>query len=297
MKTYTAEIFSNEKYKLGESPFYDSRTKTISWVDIPEGKLFTLGPDGRRREYSYGQAIGSAVPAEKIGSYLIAGRDGLYLQDSNGTSPKLIKNLSEHYKPYQRSNDAKADPKGRLWFGSSVDDDEHEASGNLFCLDPFDGERISVKQADTKISNGMAWSFDRKHFYFSDTLEHAVFSYDYDIESGTISNRRILFRPEDGRGLTDGMCIDADDNLWVAFWGGSRIEQRSTRDGSLLAVVNVDAKNVTSCCFIGDDLGTLFITTSGNGQTGEHDGCLFTCRVEAKGCECDYARLSAIAEG
>ncbi|MBP5452264.1 MAG: SMP-30/gluconolactonase/LRE family protein [Treponema sp.] len=292
MKTYTAEIFSNEKYKLGESPFYDSRTKTISWVDIPEGKLFTLEPDGKRREYSYGQAIGSALPADKIGSYLIAGTDGLYLQLKDASSPKLIRKLSDYYESYQRSNDAKADPKGRLWFGSSVDDDEHEASGNLFCLDPYDGDKISVKQAGTKISNGMAWSSDRKHFYFSDTLEHAVFSYDYDIESGSISNRRILFRPEEGRGLTDGMCIDADDNLWVAFWGGSRIEKRSAKDGSLLAVVNVDAKNVTSCCFIGDDLDTLFITTSGRGQTGEHDGCLFTCRVDAKGCECDYCKIN-----
>lgn len=137
----------------------------------------------------------------------------------------------------------------------------------------------------------MAWSADRKKFYFSDTLQYAVFSYDYDLETGEISNRQILFKPEENNGLTDGMCIDADDNLWVAFWGGSRIEQRSTKDGSLLSVINVDAKNVTSCCFFGDQLDTLFITTSGNAQTGEHDGCLFTCKVDVKGCGCDYFKL------
>ena len=91
--------------------------------------------------------------------------------------------------------------------------------------------------------------------------------------------------------MTDGMCIDSQDNLWVAFWGGSRIEQRSTKDGSLLAVVNVPAKNVTSCCFMGDNLDTLFITSAATGQTGELDGCLFTCKVDVKGCECDYCKV------
>lgn len=298
MKTYTAQVFSQEKYKLGESPFYDSRTKTISWVDIMDKKFFTLGSDGVHKTFCFNQAIGSAVPTVKEGCYLIAGTDGLYLQETKSNdsasetpAPKLIKNLKDYYESYQRSNDAKADPAGRLFFGSSVDDNIHEASGNLFCLDTLKDNEITCLQPNTKISNGMAWSADRKKFYFSDTLQYAVFSYDYNLETGEISNRKVLFIPEENKGLTDGMCIDADDNLWVAFWGGSRIEQRSTKDGSLLAVINVDAKNVTSCCFIGDNLDTLFITTSGNEQTGEHDGCLFTCKVDVKGCGCDYFKL------
>ena len=297
MKIYTAQIFSQEKYLLGESPFYDPRTKTISWVDIMDKKFFTLGSDGVRKTFSFNQAIGAAVPTEKEDCYLIAGTDGLYLQniDASGSESRattLLTNLKDYYEAYQRSNDAKADPAGRLFFGSSVDDNIHEASGNLFYMDTAGDGKITIRQPDTKISNGMAWSADRKKFYFSDTLQYAVFSYDYDLKTGEISNRQILFKPEENNGLTDGMCIDAEDNLWVAFWGGHRIEQRSTKDGSLLSVINVDAKNVTSCCFIGDELDTLFITTSGNAQTGEHDGCCFTCKVDVKGCSCDYFRLA-----
>ncbi len=83
IKTYTAELFIKEKHTLGESPFYDARTKTLSWVDITEGKFFMLGLDRNKRVFSYGQAIGSAVPAEKPGTYLIAGTDGLYLEDTD----------------------------------------------------------------------------------------------------------------------------------------------------------------------------------------------------------------------
>ncbi len=291
MKEYEAKVFSQEKYSLGESPFYDHRTKTLSWVDISEGKFYTADNDGLGavKKYDLGQAIGAAVPAQAPGSYVIAGTDGLYLLEKE--SSRLIKNLTEYYESYQRSNDAKAGPAGRLFFGSSVDDGIHEASGNLFCVDLAGNKEIQIREPNTKISNGMAWSADRKKFYFSDTLQYAVFSYDYNLETGEISNRQILFKPEENKGLTDGMCIDAEDNLWVAFWGGHRIEQRSTKDGSLLSVINVDAKNVTSCCFIGDQLDTLFITTSGNEQTGKHDGCLFTCKVDVKGCRCDYFKL------
>ena len=286
MKEYSAQVFSEEKYSLGESPFYDSRTKTISWVDIPKGIIYTQTIDGRKDSFCLGQAIGSAIPAEKEGSYILAATDGLYLLEKGKAT--LIKSLKDFYEPYQRSNDAKADSLGRLWFGSSVDDGIHEASGNLFLLD---GKNVICKEANTKISNGMAWRSDNKKFYFSDTLQKAVFSYDYDLASGQISNKKVLFTPEEGKGLTDGMCIDAEDNLWVAFWGGSRIEKRSGKDGSLLAVVNVDAKNITSCCFMGDNLDTLFITTSGNGLTGKHDGCLFTCKLDVCGKKCDYVKL------
>ena len=291
MKTYSAKVFSTDKYELGESPFYDVRTKTLSWVDITKGTFFTqkiddVNPAGEKKSFCFEKPIGAAVPAENPGSYIIAGTDALYILENETATP--VKNLSDYYKAYQRSNDAKADPAGRLWFGSSVDDGVHEASGNLFCLDKG---KVICRQPDTKISNGMAWSHDRKKFYFSDSLQYAVFVYNYDLSSGEISNRKVLFKAENT--VTDGMCIDSEDNLWVAFWDGHRIEQRSGKDGSLLATVNVEATNVTSCCFIGNNLDTLFITTSGRNQNGKYDGCLFTCKVDVKGLPCDYASLQA----
>lgn len=277
MQTFIAQHFSSGTYQLAESPFYDYRTKTLSWVDIPAGKFYTSGNDGTDavKFYCFGQPTGAAVPAEKEGVYVVAAADGLYLYEKE--TVRLLNNLSEYYKSYQRSNDAKADSAGRLWFGSVVNDDEHEASGNLFCLD---GGNIFCRQKDTKISNGMAWSSDLKKFYFSDSLCHAVFSYDYDAATGNISNRTVLFTVQTG--LPDGMCIDAEDNLWVAIWGGNRIEKRSSKDGILLATVSVDSKNVTSCCFFGSKLDTLFITASDR---------LFTCKVDCIGKHCDVAKV------
>ena len=156
MKEYIAKVFSQEKYSLGESPFYDYRTKTLSWVDISEGKFYTAPADGKGeiKVFDLGQAIGAAVPAEKEGSYILAAADGLFFYE-NG-SARLIKKLTEYYESYQRSNDAKADAAGRLWFGSSVDDDVHQPSGNLFCIDSAGDGKVYIREPDTKISNGMA---------------------------------------------------------------------------------------------------------------------------------------------
>ena len=271
MKQYTARKISNEKYLLGEAPFYSKAYHRYSWVDIVKGELWTE-QNGIKRHFSFGQPLGAAIPLPDSDGFYLAAADGLYIYEND--CERLICPLDSVYKSYWRSNDAKCDPKGRIWFGATVKDDDHEPEGALFC---YDGGIVKCMQENTKIANGMAWSSDNKVFYFSDSLEYAVFRYDYDIETGEISNKEVLFRIENG--VPDGMCIDADDNLWVAVWGGNRIEKRDGRTGEKLAEITVGAKQVSSCCF-GEDGKTLFITSAGIGLDGEDDGCLFECRVE-----------------
>jgi len=294
---YQAEPFGKGRYLLGESPFYDERTGVFSFVDILADRFYRMDSFGQLKEFDAGQPIGAAVPGKKVGTYLLAGKSGLYLfgenmiadEEAMGVPGEMecVLDLSGEYLHYQRSNDAKADPRGRVFFGSAVGADGYEPSGNLYRYDPESKDKVKVAQPNTRISNGMAWSKDRKHFYFSDSLYHAVFSYEYDIETGEITDRKELFRIEDG--VPDGMCIDSDDRIWLAIWGGRRIECHSSIDGSLCAVVHVEAENVTSCCFVKD--GLLYITTSQNGQTGEWDGSLFRCSVEAGMVDTDYAAI------
>ena len=272
---YKAEVFGTEKYRLGEGPCYDPRSGRLTWVDIIDGKLWQMKADGTRTSFDLGQPIGAAVPVSGTDGFVLCGMDGLYLYD--GERAELLQDLTGLFLPYLRCNDAKADPFGRLWFGSSVNDD-HPAEGNLYKLE---NGKITVMQADTKISNGLAWSRDRKTFFFSDSLKYAVFAYDHDAEKGLISNCRKLYETENG--VSDGLCIDSEDNLWVAYWGGRRVEHRNGRTGELMDIVEVEAEHVTSCCFGGDDMKTLYITTSGDGLSGRYDGCLFTCKVDVAG--------------
>ena len=54
----------------------------------------------------------------------------------------------------------------------------------------------------------------------------------------------------------DGMCVDAEGNLYVACTGGIRILQA---DGRELGVINVP-EQPANCAFGGKDLRTLYIT-------------------------------------
>lgn len=289
MKRYNAEPLINKKLSLGEAPFYDARTGVISFVDIVKGvlylgsrdKLLTQKSEDCLEKIEFGQMIGAAVPSANCGEYLVAGTDGLYLA-SKSLKEKIF-DTAQIFENNQRSNDAKCDPMGRLYLGSSVYVDEDEPAGNLFC---YDRGQVRVVQKDTRIANGMAWSSDRKKFYFSDSLYHCVFEYDYDVNTGDISNRRVLRTIDNG--VPDGMCIDTDDNLWLAVWGGRRIEHINSKTGELIGVVDVPAQNVTSCCFLEKSDKLLFITSAGDGLDGEYDGHIFTCNVDAEGPECDY---------
>ena len=284
VKTFTAKLFSEaddlyskceiaeSRFVLGESPFYDERTGCLSFVDILSHKFYIIDKNGVCSVNDVGQMVGAAVPAEKAGMYVLTMTDGLYMFD--GREKSLLFDLTDVYEPYRRSNDAKLDPAGRLFFGSSTWDNNYEAGGNLYC---YDNGSVRILQEKTKISNGMAWTKDKKKFLFSDSLEHCVFAYDYDVSTGNISNRIELFHVDDG--VPDGMCIDDDDNIWLAVWGGKRIECHSSKDGALLATVKVPAEQVSSCCFYGPEKDTLFITSAGDGLSGDYDGRLFCCKV------------------
>ena len=281
MHEYQAELFIDKHHRLAESPFYDPRFDRISWVDILDGKLYWQ-ESGEINSFDVGEPIGAAIPMKEGNGFFLAGQKALWCY-ANGEKKKAL-DLSNCYESWQRSNDAKADPQGRVFFGSAAEDGTGEEGGDLY---RYDKGSLAIVQSDTRISNGMAWNRAHTKFYFSDSLEHAVFAYDYEEATGSISNRRTLFTVEDG--VPDGMCIDADDRLWLAIWGGSRIECHDAKTGEMLAVVHVPAIHTTSCCFCGKDLDTLFITTAGEGLEGIGDGRLYKCKVDAVGLAPDIA--------
>ncbi len=276
VKTYKAEVFDSNKYRLGEGPFYTKSLNRLSWIDILDGRVYTL-INGKKEYTEMGQHIGAAIPMKDSDGFIVAGYDGLYTLE-NGEK-KLLYRLDKELKDHHRCNDARMDKNGRIWFGSIVDNFyDIECYGGLYV---YDKGVVKCAIEDTKLANGLVWSLDEKTFYFIDTNYGAVFKYDYDAINGEISNRQEFIRITDG--FPDGMCIDSNDDLWIAIWDGGKVHHRDGRTGELKGVVEVDAKNVSSCCFYGDNMDMLFITTSGEYASGEHDGCIFTCKVDAKG--------------
>lgn len=168
--------------------------------------------------------------------------------------------------PKVRLNDARADPRGALWLGSMRNNVNSDGSagaaggqdGELCRLDP-DG-RVTVWRRNIGIANTLAWSPDRRRFYFGDTLANAVRVYDYDPATGAIANERPFLQGFE-RGLPDGSAVDSEGYLWnCRFFGGCIV--RVAPDGTIDRVVEMPVKNITTCTFGGADRKTLYVTTA-----------------------------------
>ncbi|OBS75954.1 hypothetical protein A6R68_17594, partial [Neotoma lepida] len=127
--------------------------------------------------------------------------------------------------PGIRVNDGKVDPVGRFVTGTMPEPLSpgvwEPAQGALYSLH---GDHVVRKLADRLgIPNGLDWSPDQRTFYHVDSLDYAVYVYDYDVQAGTIGNRRLLLQLPRGRAMPDGLCVDSVGSLWVACIDGGRV--------------------------------------------------------------------------
>ena len=99
--------------------------------------------------------------------------------------------------------------------------------------------------------------------YLIDSLTKNVFAFDYDLDLGNISNRRVVVTiPDELKGYPDGMAIDQEGMIWVALWAGFKVTRWNPHTGELLQSISLPAPNVTSCTFGGLNMNELYITTA-----------------------------------
>ncbi|WP_432991531.1 SMP-30/gluconolactonase/LRE family protein [Dactylosporangium sp. CA-233914] len=279
---YVARPASADAYALGEGPVWDPVRDRLLWVDIlantvHEGRLGpAVVPIG---SWEFPDTVGAVAPAAD-GALLVAERHVLTRVDPDGTRTFVARVLPEGRA--SRLNDGAVDPAGRFLVGSLAQDDRRGEE----VLVRLDGGEVTVLDADLDLSNGLAWSPSGTEFYSVDTLPGVVHARGYDPATGRVGERRDLLTIADGH--PDGLCVDAAGNLWIAIWGGGRVECRGP-DGSLRAVVEVAAPNTSSVTFAGPDLDVLVITTAARGvpsplrAANPASGRLFTARVDATG--------------
>ncbi len=144
-----------------------------------------------------------------------------------------------------------------------------------------DGSEIKKLLSELTLANGLDWSVDTQTFYFIDSLEHCVDAFSYDGQE--ITDRRTVIKFGENE-IPDGMCVDSEDGLWIAFWDGSQV-RRYDEKYKLSEKIDLPVSYTTSCTFAGKDLDQLVITTAHNNEMGKHPqaGMTFICRPGIKG--------------
>ena len=256
MKRIAAECVLRTDAILGEGPVWDDREQRLWWVDIERRQLHRFDPGtGEDRAWQLNDRVGFAVPSTR-GDWIIGTQRGLMRFDPSDGRTTLVVHPENHL-PENRFNDAKCDSAGRLWAGT-MGISEAPGLGSLYRIDG--AWRIERVVDGVSISNGLAWSGDGRTMYYIDSPTRRVDAFDFDPANGAVANRRTVIAVDDG--YPDGMCIDRQDNLWVALWGGWGVGCYDSRSGKRITKVDVPVEAVTSCCFGGPNGDELYMTTA-----------------------------------
>jgi len=250
---------------LGEGPMWDSGR--LHYVDITAGQIHRHDFRTQAHDVIYtGVPVGFAV-LDREGKIIAGlGEEGIFRLEFGFTRKDLLARPCRD-NPDNIANDGKCDRAGRLWAGTKNKNEKRPHTGSLGRFDS--GSRLTEILYPVNISNGIAWSPDNTRMYYNDSTDK-IWRFDYDLATGEATNRQVFVDltnaglPADGA-LPDGMTMDSSGLLYVAMWGGSRIDVYRDENGRgtrVESVVVPTALQTSSAAFGGEDLKTLFITTA-----------------------------------
>ena len=242
------------KNQLGESPVWVDELNTIFWVDILESKICSYQIYEKNfKEFEVPEKIGFIIHIKKF-EFIGGLSSGLYYIDLTNKIFNKIPGANIKNKKL-RINDGKCDALGNLWFGTI--DDTKKIKGNLYFYK--NNSSIICKSSNFITPNGPTFSPDNKTIYFTDSCKKEIYS--SVLKENNLKDKKIFMKFPKKFGSPDGMTIDEEGFLWVAFYGDYCVRRISPK-GDIVMKIDLPVSNITSCAFGGKNLETLFITSA-----------------------------------
>eukprot|EP00128_Syssomonas_multiformis_P002431 Colp12_sorted_trinity150504_noHs@7379 len=279
MASYDIELVVDQHAGLAEGPIYDANRKKLLWIDIPNAHLFEYDPltnENITHVLNCG-SIGTVVPVSNAFRKDIHGasvhpddlhvmlgvKDGISVYDGVSKILSPIAATSLKLAPNARMNDGKCDPRGRFWAGSitrDIDGEVVQGASELYCLN--NDYTITTKLTGVSVSNGIAWTQDASRMLYIDSPTKTIDVFNYDADTGAISDRRTAIDLTGQNAYPDGCTLDAHGHLWTALYKGHAVVCHDVETGKLLHTVTLPDSQVTAVAFGGPDLADLYITTA-----------------------------------
>lgn len=280
------ELIADYQCVTGEGPLWHPMERRLYWLDIPMGRMFRYDPTSGAHEQCYqGEVVGGFTIQADGALLLFMDRGAIKIWRDGRLTPVVEEIPGERD---SRFNDVIADPVGRVFCGTMATKD-HPAK--LYRLD-LDGS-ITPLLDGVDVSNGLGFTPDRKQLYYTDSLKQKIYLFDYDQETGAITNQRDWATVPKEDGLPDGMTVDAEGFVWSARWDGGCLV-RHAPDGAEVQRITLPARKVSSAIFGGDDYRDLYVTTAGGDDkaaNGPGAGALFRLRPGVRGVPEFFSRI------
>ena len=259
-----AELVLDARNGTGESPVWHGAEQALYWVDIPARQLCRWTPaTGKRQSWRAPEMLACVARMGASNGWIAGAESGIFalqLQDDGQLGFESLAPVS-HAMPGMRFNDGRCDRQGRFLAGTMLMN--MAAGASVGCVYSYQKNSGLIQLLDGFITpNGMAFSPDGRTLYLSDSHPsvQSVWTYDYDIETGTPSNRRLFIDMNPLPGRPDGAAVDADGCYWICG-NDAGLVHRFTPGGKLDRSLAVPVKKPAMCAFGGAGLDTLFVTS------------------------------------
>jgi sugar lactone lactonase YvrE len=282
------ECLAATESQIGESPVWSAAERCVYFVDIPGKLVHQFRIEDRSLGTSPVPELVTAVAPRRSGGLLALTEHGVALFDPATRSFTRVLDIAAE-PDGNRFNDGKCDPRGRFWAGTMSQTMWDAPCGTLY---RFGGNLIPEPMLKhIRCSNGLGWSPDRQVFYYVESFAHVIHAFDYDVETGAISNGRpfATLNPDSGA-FPDGLTVDADGFVWNAQPVFGRLVRYDPK-GAIDRIVETPVSRCTSCCFGGDDLATMYVTSARQSLSADQlneeplAGALFAFRPGVPGVE------------
>lgn len=263
-----------------EGPVWSPDWEGVRWVDMLAGDVLQLDRHQAVARRHIGP-IACVVRPRRDGGWLAVGEHTVGVSESCEVSAPLTPVATLLDDPQVRLNEGGCDPWGNLIVGSMAYD-QRDGGARLYRLTPA-GE-VSVVFDQVSISNGVDWLPDGSRALYVDTPTDRIDVADAHPERGLV-NRRPFVDLADADGHPDGLTVDSAGGAWVAMNGGGCV-RHYTANGELDALIEVGARQITAVTLGGEDLRTLYITSSRENLPDGEDplaGSLWTARADVPG--------------
>lgn len=266
----------------------------VLFADARHGGVRLLREDGGvDTVWPHRRGIGGVVPHED-GGLVVTGRG---VSHRSGGSPTVELVGADADAGWRGFNDLTTDRDGRLYVGSlgevaidSTLDGDARVPGGVVLVD-LDGTAREVASG-ISLTNGLALTPDRRDLYVSDSARRVVLRYPVDLRTGDLGEATVFRRFE--HGVPDGMAVSEDGDLWLALAYAGQVVVL-TPDGDVRRTVPLPEPLVTSVCFGGPELRTLYVTTGAQGP--EDTASLFALDTGVPGQPVSAARVALPAPG
>mmetsp|Transcript_12907 Transcript_12907/g.25837 ORF Transcript_12907/g.25837 Transcript_12907/m.25837 type:complete len:331 (-) Transcript_12907:70-1062(-) len=228
--------------------------------------------------------------------YIVAWEDGFQLYDlERGTAigPMSRGETVNRSGLPNRLNDGRVDPTGKRFVCGGMAASPDLPLKVYKCEYDYDsststaqGLKHSVLYDKILVTNSICWSLSGKEMYLADSPCRNIRKLEYDLKEGTISNEKVLHTKRTG--FPDGSVVDSQGFLWNATWrqgeGTGMVDRIDPNTGDVVFTVNLpdETSEASCCCFGGEDLDILFITTAHENidpDSEPHSGGLYAVKL------------------